>query len=122
LHYAEGNIDNDLNLMKNAADREDGVSKHPVTPGEVIPARELFADMLYAINHHQEALANYEAELQHSPNRYNALLGAARSASALANQAVAKKYYGILHYQVSGSESNREGNAEAQRYLVALEN
>ena len=30
-----------LNLMKLAADMEDRTEKHPVTPGEVFPAREL---------------------------------------------------------------------------------
>jgi hypothetical protein len=35
-----------LALSLSAADMEDASEKNPVTPGEVIPARELLADML----------------------------------------------------------------------------
>jgi tetratricopeptide (TPR) repeat protein len=38
---AEGKKDKALELMNTAADMEDATEKHPVSPGEVIPAREL---------------------------------------------------------------------------------
>ena len=40
-------VEEALRLAQAAADREDGVDKNPVTPGEVLPARELYADMLF---------------------------------------------------------------------------
>src|SRR5438128_8764907 len=33
-----------------AADREDVTAKHPVTPGELLPARELEGDLLLALD------------------------------------------------------------------------
>ena len=63
--------------MKIAADMEDSTEKHPVTPGEVLPARELFGDMYLELKQNENALRTYEAVLQRSPNRYNSLQGIA---------------------------------------------
>src|SRR5439155_13944480 len=41
IEYKNGNNVKALELMRAAADMEDKMEKHPVTPGEVIPAREL---------------------------------------------------------------------------------
>jgi hypothetical protein len=46
IKFASGKIKDALSSMKLAADMEDSTSKHPVTPGEVLPERELYADML----------------------------------------------------------------------------
>jgi hypothetical protein len=37
-------------LMMAAADKEDAMEKHPVTPGSVLPARELLGEMLLELN------------------------------------------------------------------------
>ena len=42
----EKNDDEALKLMRAAADLEASTEKHPVTPGAIIPARELLAEML----------------------------------------------------------------------------
>ncbi len=55
--------------MKLAADMEDSTGKHPVTPGEVLPARELLGDMFLQMNQYQYALQAYEAVLTKCPNR-----------------------------------------------------
>lgn len=47
LRFKEGKKDKALMLMNAASEMEDKTEKHPVTPGEVIPARELLADMLF---------------------------------------------------------------------------
>ena len=39
-----------LQTMKEAAGMEDKTDKHGVTPGEVLPARELYGDMLFVMN------------------------------------------------------------------------
>src|SRR5258705_6232678 len=41
IEFKRGNNDKALKLMQEAADKEDATEKHPVTPGAVIPAREL---------------------------------------------------------------------------------
>src|SRR5262249_19885370 len=60
LAYADGKRDEALSLARSAADLEDRTGKHPVTPGSVLPARELLADMLLDMNRPSEALAEYE--------------------------------------------------------------
>src|ERR1035437_8733815 len=73
IQFESANKTNAVNIMKLAADMEDSTEKHPVTPGEVLPARELLGDMLLQINQNEEALKVYEAVLKKIPNRfYNA--------------------------------------------------
>ena len=50
IQFKEGKNNEALKLMNFAADMEDKTEKHPVTPGEVIPARELLGDMLLQMN------------------------------------------------------------------------
>src|SRR6185437_15011222 len=46
LAFAEGRKDEALSLMRAAADADDAAEKSPVTPGSILPAREMLADML----------------------------------------------------------------------------
>ena len=76
IAFESANKDLGLNTMKLAAGMEDSTEKHPVTPGEVLPARELLGDMLLEAKQNKEALLAYETALQKSPNRFNSLYGA----------------------------------------------
>lgn len=89
---AQGKVDEALTIAAAAADREDAVDKHPVTPGEVLPARELYGDMLLEAGHAGDALAAFETVLSHAPNRLNALIGAARAAKASGAAEKAQNY------------------------------
>jgi len=64
IRFKEGKKDEALQLMNSAADMEDGTEKHPVTPGQVIPAREFLAEMLLQMNLPEKALTAYEADLK----------------------------------------------------------
>ena len=66
-----------LRLARAAADAEDVLAKHPVTPAEVVPARELLADMLAQLGRHDEAAAAYREVLRLEPNRRRAMAGLA---------------------------------------------
>lgn len=79
-------------LMSKAADTEDNTQKHPVTPGEVIPARELLGDMLLQMNKPELALIAYEKDLKTHPNRLNGLYGAATAAAAVGDKTKAELY------------------------------
>ena len=70
--------------LRSAADLEDSIDKHPVTPGAVLPAREQLADLLLETGRPTEAAAQYEIVLQSSPGRRNSLVGleAAKRAGA----------------------------------------
>ena len=85
-----------LNLMSAAADMEDKTEKHPVTPGEVVPARELLGDMLLQMNMPEKALEAYEADLKKHRNRFNGLYGAGIAAEKSGNTEKAKLYYSQL--------------------------
>src|SRR6185295_15920266 len=50
LAKASGKSQDALELMRSAADLEDSTEKHPVTPGAVLPARELLGDLLLELN------------------------------------------------------------------------
>jgi tetratricopeptide (TPR) repeat protein len=92
LAFSEKKNDEAVRLMRQVADTQDQVGK-----GEVaIPAREMLADMLLALNQPDQALAEYEKSMKIDPNRFNGLAGAARAAE-LANQpARATAYYAQL--------------------------
>ncbi len=96
---AEGETEEALRLSKIAADLEDSVDKHPVTPGEVLPARELYADMLFEAGDAAQALTQYRMVLTGSPNRLNALLGAAKSAAMIGDYEASKAYDDIIFEQ-----------------------
>lgn len=113
IKLAEGDLDQALRLAAAAADREDAVDKSPVTPGEVLPARELYADMLFEVGNIAGALKQYHIALTAAPNRLNALLGAARAATALDDEKLAEKYYKIIRAQTGSGNMQRSGLAKA---------
>jgi tetratricopeptide (TPR) repeat protein len=93
IEYKQRNTQKALELMKDAADLEDGTEKHPVTPGEVIPARESYGEMLLEMNKPALALENFELDLKTHPNRFNALYDAAIAAKNTGNKEKAALYF-----------------------------
>jgi len=85
LQLKKGNRNEALQQMQFAAQLEDKTEKHPVTPGEVLPAKELLGDMLMELNRYDAALAVYEENLAKHPNRLNGLYGARLAAEKLGN-------------------------------------
>jgi tetratricopeptide (TPR) repeat protein len=93
IAHAEAQHAEALRLAREAADKEERVEKHPVTPGPLIPARELLGDILMVHKQPAEALVAYEATLKREPNRTRTIVGAARAASAAGKSEVARTYY-----------------------------
>ena len=91
--YAEGKYDDAIKAMSAAADAEDKTEKHPVTPGPLMPARELYGYMLLDRGMAKEALAAFEATMAKEPNRFNDYVGAAKAEQALGDKAKAKAIY-----------------------------
>ena len=75
INYAQGNKAQAIALLKNAADMEDAMDKNPVTPGAVIPVRELLADMYMLNSNYAAALKAYQLCLQINPQRLNSVSG-----------------------------------------------
>ena len=80
------------------------MDKHAVTPGAVIPAREMLAELLSIHNQPQAALEEYEAVLKIAPNRFNALYGAASAAEAAGNATLANQFFQKLTEIAVGDE------------------
>ena len=72
---AERNDEEAIRSLRSAADLEDSIDKHPVTPGALLPAREQLADLLVEVGKAEEAIPAYEAVLKSSPGRRNSLRG-----------------------------------------------
>jgi len=90
---AEARNEEALALLRSAADLEDSLDKSPVTPGAILPAREMLGELLLEVNQPERALEAFERSLKDSPNRLNGLSGAARAAQLAGDRAKARTYY-----------------------------
>ena len=75
ISFGKGQKEQALIQLRQAADIEDSIDKNPVTPGAVLPARELLADMLLLNGDYSGALSAYKSTLAISPKRLNSLSG-----------------------------------------------
>jgi tetratricopeptide (TPR) repeat protein len=107
-----------LGLMRQAADIEDKSEKNIVTPGRLLPARELLGDMLMELNRPAEALKEYEASQQREPNRYRGLYGAGEAAAQSGNSEKARQYFSKL-IEMAGSGDIRTEMEKARRYVAS---
>jgi tetratricopeptide (TPR) repeat protein len=106
-----------LDLMRQAADIEDRSEKNIVTPGRLLPARELLGDMLIELKRPAEALKEYEASQLREPNRYRGLYGAGQAAAQSGNRDKARHYFSKL-IELAGSGAHRPETEKARRYLA----
>ncbi len=112
--FAGGRTAAALSAMREVADREDRQEKHIITPGRILPARELLGDMLMEAGHPAEALAEYEKSFQRDPNRFRGLYGAGRAAEAAGDAAKALAYAKRLMDLTRTSDTKRPEMAWAQ--------
>lgn len=117
IAQANGKSAEALNQMRSAAELDESMDKHAVTPGAVIPAREMLAELLMLDKRPQDSLVEYEAVLKATPNRFNALYGAACAADRAGNPSVATQYFRKL-LEVSVGEERPE--LTTARHKVAL--
>jgi Flp pilus assembly protein TadD len=105
--------------MRSAADLEASSEKHPVTPGEVLPAAEMLGDMLLESAQHKEALVQYRVALNRSPNRFNSLYGAARTSEQMGDDAEARRHYQQL-VEVTAATAERHRLQRARAFLEGV--
>jgi len=117
INFGRGDNEMATALMQEAADMEDKVGKHPKTPGEVLPARELLGDMMFDLNKPAEALEAYELDLKGHPNRFNGIYGAALAAKGVGDEKKAKSYFKALLKLTEGSNSERPELVEARAFV-----
>jgi hypothetical protein len=118
IALAQKKTDEAVTLMRAAADLEDSHEKHIVTPGRILPARELLGDMLLEAGKPAEALKAYEASQVREPNRFRGYYGAARAAAAAGDHKKALSYYGKLLALAKHADSARPEIAQAKAFVA----
>ncbi|MBW3534420.1 MAG: hypothetical protein KY453_04275 [Gemmatimonadetes bacterium] len=116
---AEGDVPRALALGKQAAELEETVEKHPVTPGPLLPARELYGDLLLELGSAGDARSAYEATLRREPRRARALHGAGRAAALEGDEAAAARYARELLDLMSQADTERPELAWARSVIRA---
>jgi tetratricopeptide (TPR) repeat protein len=116
--FAQGKHEEALDLMRSAADMEAASEKAAVSPGRILPARELLGDMLRESGRPADALAAYEASLVNDPKRFRSLYGAGMAAVAAGNADKAKDYFGRV-VEMADAASARPELVKAREYLAA---
>ena len=118
IEYSKGNTEKAIEYMKLASKLESETSKAAVTPGEIIPAEELLADLYMLTGRHKEALKSYELNLKGRPFRFNGLYGAAKAAQKLENNELAAYYFKKLINISKDVNSSRPELSEAKDFLA----
>jgi tetratricopeptide (TPR) repeat protein len=114
---ADHRDDEALRWMKQAAEQEDALEKRPVTPGPLVPARELLGEMLLESGQPLLALTEFEKSLKESPKRFNGLYGAGRAAAALGDSARARACFQQLVTNCQRADPQRRELLAAKRAL-----
>jgi tetratricopeptide (TPR) repeat protein len=115
--YSQNAINESLELMTAAAELEDATSKNPVTPGALLPAREMLGDLYLEVDLPKDALIQYEFSLKNNPNRFNTLFNAGKSAELSGDMKKAKFYYGELLKLNKDPKSNRQQIVYARNFI-----
>ena len=118
IEYSKGNTEKAIEYMKLASKLESETTKAAVTPGEIIPAEELLADLYMLTGKHKEALKSYELNLKGRPFRFNGLYGAAKAAQKLDNNELAAYYFEKLIKVSEDVNSSRPELLEAKDFLA----
>ena len=116
--FTSGDKTSGIQLMQLAAGMEDSTEKHPVTPGSVLPARELLGDMYLDMQDYKNALQAYETVLKECPNRFNSLYGAGMAAEKSGNLQKAVQYYRQLTSIADVEKSGRPELKAAKAFLI----
>jgi hypothetical protein len=114
---AAGKSDECVATLRAAADREDATEKHVVTPGPIVPAREVLAMVLLKEGKAAEAMQGFETVLTREPNRYRAVAGAMQAAERAGDATKAAAFAERVVDQTSTADSQRPEIAQARRVL-----
>jgi tetratricopeptide (TPR) repeat protein len=117
LAHARGNDKEAVELARAAAELDASMDKHPATPAEVLPARELLADLLLELNDPAAALKEYEQSAKTDRNRFRSILGMARAAQQTGDTPKAREAYGKL-VALASADTDRPELVEAKAFLA----
>jgi len=115
--YARGETELAADGMHRAVALEASTEKHAVTPGEVLPAAELYGDLLFELGRFEESLEAYRFALRRAPRRFNSLYGAGMAASAVGDRSAAETYFTELLSIVGDADNQRSQIEKVRAYL-----
>jgi tetratricopeptide (TPR) repeat protein len=116
---AEGKKNEAIEMLRRAADSEDILGKHPVSPGAFVPIREQLGTLLLEMRQPAEARREFEAALKIYPGRFRGLYGAAQAAELAGDNEDASRYYTKLAAQTSKAGSSRDELNHVREFLSA---
>src|SRR5256884_1467553 len=116
--YGENKKEDAVGILRRAADAEDILGKHPVSPGALVPAREQLGDLLLKLDRPKEAQREFEAALKIYPGRFRGLYGAAQAAEQNGEKEKADHYYAKLVEQTAKADGSRTELAQLREYHV----
>jgi hypothetical protein len=116
LAQSRGDSRSALDQMQKAAELEDRLGKHPVTPGGVLPARELLGELLLEQHNPAEARVAFETSLRDFPARFTLVYGAGHAAALAGDVAAARAHFKALLALAGRADRVRPELAEARRF------
>ena len=116
---AEGKKNEAIDMLRRAADSEDILGKHPVSPGAFVPIREQLGALLLEMGQPTEAQREFEAALKIYPGRFRGLYGAAQAAEQAGDNENASRYYTKLAAQTSKAGGSRDELNHVREFLSA---
>src|SRR5437763_3844485 len=116
---AEGKKNEAVDVLRRAADSEDVLGKHPVSPGAFVPVREQLGSLLLEMRQATEAQREFEAALKIYPGRFRGLYGAAQAAELAGDNDGASRYYTKLAAQTSKAGGSRNELNHIREFLSA---
>jgi tetratricopeptide (TPR) repeat protein len=116
---SEGKKNEAVEMLRQAADAEDTLGKHPVSPGAFIPIREQLGSLLLETGQSKEAQREFEAALKIYPGRFRGLYGAARAAEQTGDKENASRYYAKLAAQTAKASGSRDELNHVREFLSA---
>jgi tetratricopeptide (TPR) repeat protein len=119
LAVAEGKKKEAVEMLRRAADSEDTLGKHPVSPGAFVPIREQLGTLLLEMGQPTEAQRQFEAALKIYPGRFRGLYGAAQAAELAGDSEDASRYYTKLAAQTSKAGGSRQELNHVREFLSA---
>jgi len=107
--FKAGQVDAGIAGLRQAADREDASEKHVVSPGPLLPARELLATALLERGDSAGALREFEMVLTKEPNRLRAMAGAALAAERAGDASRAREHSEKVARQTAQADAGVPG-------------
>jgi tetratricopeptide (TPR) repeat protein len=119
--FGEGKKEDALDLLRRAAEAEDILGKHPVSPGALVPAREQLGDLLLKLERPRDAQREFEAALKIYPGRFRGLFGAAQASEQIGEKEKAQRYYAKLFEQTTKADGSRSELALLREQAAAAD-